>query len=47
MNDKVDELVSKHDLGVEVGDQEADVIALEGSHLIKISICVELLSIFY
>ena len=28
MNNKVDELVPQHDLRVEVGDQEADVIAL-------------------
>ena len=28
VNNKVDELVPQHDLRVEVGDQEADVIAL-------------------
>ncbi|USP81143.1 hypothetical protein yc1106_08417 [Curvularia clavata] len=30
LNDKVDELVLQHFLGVEVGDQERDVVALDG-----------------
>ena len=44
MDDEVDELVPVHLLGVEVGDQETDVVALE-YRIAKIEICCLILTI--